>query len=156
MRQIVLPVVCAVLVLAGVLAALGCGGGGEEITSSNCGPVPAPLTGTWTMTINANELPPELANLQAGRYDMTFGPGHEHSVTPPNGNEFSYGPVCIDGDHIQFSEPPVGGVCTGSGKSVYSWEVVNVNHRLILETIEDECVFREVFLVAQAWREVPA
>jgi hypothetical protein len=76
------------------------------------------------------------------------------SVTPPNGDEFSYGPVCIDGDHIQFSEPPVGGVCTGSGKSVYSWEVVNDG--LILQTIEDECVFREVFLVAQGWRKVPA
>ena len=151
MRRLASPV-CALLVLAGVLAALACGGG-EKVTS-NCEPVSAPLEGTWTMTINPNELPPELANLQAGRFDMTFGPGHEHSVTPPNGNEFSYGPVCIDGDHIQFSEPPVGGVCTGSGQSVYSWEVVN--DRLILETVEDECVFREVFLVAQAWREVPS
>jgi hypothetical protein len=106
------------------------------------------------MTINPSDLPPELANLQAGRFDMTFGPGHEHSVTAPNGNEFSYGPVCIDGDHIQFSEPPVGGVCTGSGKSVYSWEVFD--DRLILEKVEDECVFRDVFLVAQAWLEAPA
>ena len=93
--------------------------------------------------------------LRSGRFEMMLGPAHEHSVTAPNGDEFSSGSACVDGDRIQFlDETPAGGACSGFGEGVYRWEVVA--DRVIFDKVSDTCIWREVLTVGQAWMKVPS
>lgn len=148
-----------------VLSATACGGNDESDASGStpaiptvptstthpeCGAVPANLAGTYTTETKADELPPEVADMQVGTWELTLGPGHKLVVLAPQGNEIDLSPACVRGRQIAVAEEPAGGACAGYGPGFYEWALRGDD--LVWMKVRERCVDRAYNFTAHPWR----
>jgi hypothetical protein len=153
------------LVVTAFLSAVACGGGDESdtrespaavptlptsTTDPDCGAVPSELAGTYTTETKADELPPEVADMQVGTWQLKLGPGHKIVVQAPQGNEIELSPACVRGTQIAVAEEPAGGSCSGLGPGFYEWKLRGTD--LVLTKIQERCVDRAYSFTAHPWR----
>jgi hypothetical protein len=123
-------------------------------TDPECGAVPPDLAGTYTTETKADELPPEVADMQVGTFELRLGPGHRVITVAPHGNEIDGSPACVRGVQIAVAEEPAGGACSGLGPGMYEWALRG--DELVLTKVEERCVYRAYTMTARPWRRKAA
>ena len=149
------------------LVAAACGGADSEseraaptlavatsATDPRCGAVPANLAGAYTMETEADELPPEVADMQVGTFELRLGPGHRVITVAPQGNEIDGRPACVRGTRIAVAEEPAGGGCSGLGPGVYDWALRG--DELVFTKVEERCAYRAYTMTHAPWRRKPS
>jgi hypothetical protein len=145
-----------------VLSAIACGGNDEDKSASpavptvptsttdpECGAVPVDLAGMYTTETKADELPPEVADMQVGTWELTLGPGHKLVLLAPQGNEIDLSPACVRGTQIAVAEEPAGGACAGYGPGFY--ELALRGDDLVWTEVRERCVDRAYNFTAHPW-----
>lgn len=144
-------------------SAVSCGGGTGEsdeteaaappvptsTTDPECGVVPPALLGTYTRETNADELPPEVADIQVGTWERTIGPEHRLITRAPQGNVIDLSPVCVSDNRLSVAEEAAGGSCAGYGPGFYEWELRGRD--LVFTKIADRCADRAYVWTSAPW-----
>ena len=167
MTRLVLTSTAIAVGLVGLIAVAGasCGGGGNGAeeraptgaapkmpsspSDAACGAIPGSIRGKWVVTIEPDDLLPEIADTRTGTSPLQLGPGHRATLWGGKPHGVDNSPACVVGNRIRFAYD----TCFGNeGPGIYDWQLEG--GELVFEKVYDNCPYRAFHMTVHPWKRV--